>query len=119
MSPQQTTDTTLAPGDWGAVGITLIVAENGGSLEFDCAHATIDEAIVVASDGTFSVKATYTQEAPGPVRRGHQVSPRPATMAGTVREDAMTATIFVKNSDLTLGPYTLERGSRGRLRKCR
>jgi hypothetical protein len=55
----------LATGLWGGQHISIDVSGKGAKIEYDCAHATIDRAIVVDGNGRFSVSGKQFQERGG------------------------------------------------------
>lgn len=109
----------LAPGAWGGDHIRMEVSEAGAALEFDCAHGAIDKPIALDSEGRFDLKATYTVERGGPVRRDSPPPVRPARYSGRVSGDTLTLTVTLTDTDEDAGTYTLTRGSEGRVFKCR
>ena len=69
-------------GAWGDDHVSLTVSDNGGRVEFDCAHGTIDHPLRLDDLGRFSVPGTYVPEHSGPVQRGEKVESRPARYQG-------------------------------------
>ena len=53
-------------GSWGGRGVGMNVTEEGASIEFDCAHASLEGAIALEADGSFHSPGAYFQERPGP-----------------------------------------------------
>ena len=104
---------------WGGNGIELQVGAKSATVEFDCARGTIDAPLKPDSNGHFAIKGTFTPEHPGPVREDSSQS-RPATYAGTIKDDAMTLTVTFSGDDAP-PPMTFElaRGRDGNVRKCR
>lgn len=58
------TETAIAlePGRWGGLHMELNVRSDGSSYQLDCAHGTIDQAIVHNSQGNFHHTGTMTKE---------------------------------------------------------
>jgi hypothetical protein len=98
--------------------VTFSVSEQGGAIEFDCAHGTIDGPLALDRRGRFEVKGRYLPEHPGPVRRDESAEGRPARYLGLVRGQVMTLRVTVDDGT-ELGPYRLALGRRGRVFKCR
>ena len=46
-------------GAWGGDHAALTVTDNGGRVEFDCAHGTLDHPLQVDERGRFSVAGTF------------------------------------------------------------
>ncbi|HKQ53011.1 MAG TPA: hypothetical protein VJT74_11615 [Pyrinomonadaceae bacterium] len=109
----------LAAGVWGGQHIRMEVTDGGAQLEYDCAHSTIDEAIVLDRQGRFEVKGKFTKERGGPVRRDRPPNSSPVRYSGQVEDQTLTLTITHDETGESFGDYTLTRGSEGRLMKCR
>ena len=105
-------------GAWGGEHVSAILSDNGGTLTFDCAVATIDEGIVPESSGHFEVAGTYTREHGGPVRDGEVLPKVPARFTGQVGKDQFTMTVTLAQTGETLGTFTLRSGSDGRVLRC-
>ncbi len=105
-------------GPWGAMGVAMEVTESGARIEFDCAHATISEPLLLDSEGRFDVKGLYFREHGGPVREGEESRGQPVRYMGQVTGENMTLTIKPEGSDTPIVSYNLAHGKTGRLRKC-
>src|SRR2546421_498564 len=91
-------DGRIAVGTWGGDHVRLDVSSSGATTEYDCAHGTIDEPIVVDSNGRFSVAGTHTAEHGGPVRSDEPADRHPARYDGRVVGDTMEITVTVTDS---------------------
>lgn len=109
----------LAAGVWGGEHVRLQVNDGGAAVEFDCANGSIDQPVVLDGEGRFNVKGRYAAEHGGPVRRDETDNTRPARYAGQVKGDTLTLNVTVGDSKESVGPFTLTRGSEGRVMKCR
>jgi hypothetical protein len=115
--------TTVAgePVIWGGDHVRLEVTRNGAELEFDCATGTITESLP-DTDGTFSLKGTFTPERGGPTRDG-ETSRSDATYSGTIENDTMSLRIVLagadSDQDREAPTYVLVKGRLGRVMKCR
>jgi hypothetical protein len=105
-------------GPWGAMGIAMEVTESGARIEFDCAHGTISEPVLLDSEGRFAVKGLHFREHGGPIREGEGSKGEPVHYVGQVTGDSMTLTIKSEGSDRAIGSYTLVHGKAGRIHKC-
>lgn len=105
-------------GPWGAMGIAMEVTESGARIEFDCAHGTISEPLLLDSHGRFDVKGLYFREHGGPIREGEESKGQPVRYAGQVTGENMTLTIKPEGSDTAISSHELVHGKSGRLRKC-
>ena len=108
---------SIPTGTWGGDHVILELTESGGELEFDCARGHFDGPLRVDADGHFDMKGTFTPERPGPVRRDDRPAQSEARYTGHVQGDAMTLKVLRGESDL--GSFTLARGVRPLLKKCR
>jgi hypothetical protein len=105
-------------GPWGAMGIAMEVTESGARIEFDCAHGTISEPVLLDSEGRFAVKGLHFREHGGPIREGEESNGQPVRYTGQVTGDTMALTIQPEGSDTAIGSYTLVHGKAGRIHKC-
>lgn len=106
----------LPSGPWGGERAVLEVRPGGADLDFECAAGTIAGPFTVDADGGFDLAGTFTPQHPGPVR-DTDAAATSARYTGDIRDDTMTLT--VTNASGKWGPYTLTRGARPTLRKCR
>jgi hypothetical protein len=109
---------TLLPGVWGGEHVRLEVTEGGATVEFDCAHATVQRRIVVGRAGRFGVAGTYYAEHGGPVRADETSSGQPVRLAGRVVGGLMKLTVITR-AGKSLGTFALTRGREAELFKCR
>jgi hypothetical protein len=109
---------TIPAGVWGGQHIRLEATASGAEIEFDCAHGTIEQAIALGRDGRFDVGGRYFVQHAGPVRRGEE-NGRSARYTGRVEGDTMTLNVTLTDNSDQAGPFTLTRGSRGNVFKCR
>jgi hypothetical protein len=107
----------VATGAWGGEHIVLQVSEKGADVEFDCAHGQVTQPITLDKHGDFDVTGTFTPEHGGPVRRDENTPSASARYSGHVEGDTMSLTVTLGGEKL--GTYTLARGSRPHLTKCR
>jgi len=108
---------TLPSGTWGGEHVALEVSSKGATLEFDCAHGDITQAIRPDTHGRFSVSGTFAAEHGGPVLRDEKPSSSPARYSGQVKGDTMNLT--VTRGKEKLGTYKLKRDEAPKLMKCR
>ena len=111
--------TAVLEGSWGGVHIGMEVAGKGTDIEFDCAHGTISERLVLDREGRFRAKGTYVREHGGPIREGETPVSHPASYSGNVRGKAMTLTVALTDSSESIGTFTLTQGSEAQVFKCR
>jgi hypothetical protein len=95
------------------------VLEGGsGTVDFDCASGTIDEAVFPGEGGVFSVKGTYRTGQSGPIKVGQIFRSQPATYAGTITKEDMTLSVSLDDGT-EVGPFTLREGAPPQLNRCR
>jgi hypothetical protein len=109
----------VAAGVWGGEHIQLQVTESGASIEYDCAHGTIDQPLMLDAQGRFDVKGTHVREHGGPVRRDDKPNSHLARYTGSVESKTMTLTVTLTDAQDASNTYTLTQGEQGRLFKCR
>src|SRR5690349_23937403 len=49
-------------GTWGGEHIRLEVTAQGGEVEYDCGHGTIDQKIITDGQGHFDLRGTHVRE---------------------------------------------------------
>ena len=110
-------ESAMAKGTWGGEHANLELSENSAEVEFDCAHGHIGQAITLDKHGDFDAAGTFTPEHGGPVRRDENTPSVPARYSGHVVGDTLSLTVTLAKENV--GTFTLTRGSRPNLKKCR
>lgn len=105
-------------GTWGGKRIGMEIADDRTVIEFDCAHAAINDPFVADRNGKFDLKGTYEAERPGPQRAGVPSNERPARYTGSVNGKSMTLTITLTDTNETIGTFTLTHGVTAQIVKC-
>jgi hypothetical protein len=108
---------SISTGSWGGEHIVLDVSAKSAEVEFDCAHGQITQPMTIDKRGDFDVAGTFTPEHGGPVRRDEDTQPASARYSGHVESDTIRLTVTVGKE--TVGTFTLTRGLRPILTKCR
>lgn len=109
----------LQPGVWGGEHIRFEVTEAGASVEYDCAHGTVEGKIVVDSQGRFSVHGLHYEERGGPVRLGQEAAGYRVRLSGRVGGSLMKLTVTRAGTRRVLGTFDLARDREPMLVKCR
>jgi len=109
----------LPMGLWGGEHISMEVTERGAKVEYDCAHATINQRIALDRRGRFDVSGTQVQEHGGPVRQNEQATGYPVRFAGQVNGKTMKLSVRNSATKELVGIFTLVYGSDPKIRKCR
>jgi hypothetical protein len=117
--PMTAQTSALKTGTWGGDHIRVDVSDSGATIDYDCAHGTIDQKIVPDAHGGFNVIGTHIREHGGPVRKGETGAGHPAEYSGKVNGDKMTLTVRETDTNTTVGSYTLVYGDAARIMKCR
>ena len=109
----------LPVGLWGGEHISMEVTEQGATIEYDCAHATIEQRITLDRRGRFDVTGMQVQERGGPVRQGEQLTSYSVRFAGQVNGKRMKLSVRNSVSKSLVGVFTLVYGDEPKLRKCK
>ena len=110
--------TEVPAGTWGGEHIRLEVRPKGALVDFDCAHGSVDEPLILDSNGRFDAKGSYAQESPGPQREDQPARPKLARYAGSVQASTMTLTITLPEEGQIIGPISLVKDKVPRISKC-
>jgi hypothetical protein len=103
-------------GAWGGDHVLLTVTDNGGRVEFNCAHGTLDHPLRLDDAGRFNVVGTFAPEHAGPVLQPEDN--RPARYAGRIDRDKIEFTVTLEGQT-GRGPYTVALAKKPKLQKCR
>ena len=104
-------------GEWGGQHVRLTVEDAGGTIEFDCAHGSLDEPLLLDSSGRFDVKGRLVAEG-GPVRKDEPETARPARYRGESDGQHLSLQVTLEGGE-DAGTFSLAKGSQPRLFKCR
>jgi len=108
----------VSAGTWGAMGVNMEVTDSGARIEYDCAHGTIDQPLLLDADGRLDVKGHHFREHGGPIRQGEESNGEPVRYVGQVTGDTLTLEVKPEGSDTPIGNHQLVRGKMGRIHKC-
>jgi hypothetical protein len=108
----------LFPGVWGGDHISMTVGESSTHVELDCAHGDIPAVPTVDRQGQFEVSGAFVREHGGPIRQGEVPDSHPATYSGLVASTRMTLSVRLRDTNESIGDFTLLPGSVGRVFKC-
>ena len=109
----------LPAGLWGGEHIRLEVSEGGATVEYDCAHGTVDAKIVVDRRGHFRASGRHFEEHGGPVRRDEPLKSYTVRYAGQVKGGVMKLTVTRADTGARVGTFTLTHGREPVIVKCR
>ena len=104
-------------GEWGGEHARLAVADAGGTVEFDCAHGSLDEPLTLDGDGRFDVRGRLVAEG-GPARKDETENARAVRFGGESDAQRMSLTVTLEGGE-SAGSFSLTRGGPARLVKCR
>ncbi len=110
--------TTVPTGTWGGQGAQLVVAPSSSTIQFDCAHGTLDSPIQLDRNGRFDVSGFFVQEHGGPVQAGGAEDRHGARFSGSTDGARLTLSITVADLNLDLGPFLVVRGATAHLTRC-
>jgi len=108
----------LPLGLWGGEHISMEVTERRTTIEYDCAHGTIDQRITLDRRGRFDVSGMQFQERGGPVRQDGELAGYPVRFAGQVNGKTMKLSVRNSVTKELIGVFTLVHGGEPKLRKC-
>jgi hypothetical protein len=108
----------LPVGLWGGEHISMQVADQQTTIEYDCAHGTIDQRIALDRRGRFNVSGMQVQERGGPARQDGQPAGYPVRFSGQVNGKTMKLSVRNSVTKELIGVFTLVYGSQPKLRKC-
>jgi hypothetical protein len=106
-------------GLWGGEHIKLEITAQGGQVEYDCGHGTIDQKIVPDGQGRFNLQGTHVREHGGPVRKDEVADTHPAQFSGQIKGQTMTLTVTESDTKELVGTFNLVFGQPPHLVKCR
>ena len=109
----------LPKGAWGGEHISMEVTSAGANFEYDCAQGNIDRSVELDRNGSFEIMGTYVMESGGPVTSESKPNSHPARYKGHVKDNKMTLTVTLTDSQVQVGTFTLVRGQEPKLFKCR
>ena len=104
-------------GEWGGEHARLTVEDAGGTIEFDCAHGSLDGPLTLDGSGRFDVKGRLVAEG-GPVRKDEPEASRPARYSGESDAQRMSLQVTLEGGE-SAGSFSLTKGGPARLFKCR
>jgi len=105
-------------GEWGGEHISLSVSLSGSTLEYDCAHGSIEGSIEPDRDGNFVLAGVHVREHGGPMREDEVPDEHPARYEGWTNGTRMTLTVILTDTGLELDTYQLRLGQPAQLFKC-
>jgi hypothetical protein len=109
---------TVSTGNWGGPHIRMDVTGEGAFIDFDCAHAMINQPLALNASGGFTAQGRYVREHGGAMRSDENQDGQPAHFTGRVAGKTLTLTITIDGSSEDIGTYTLELGKPTRIVKC-
>ena len=103
-------------GAWGGPHAALVLADSGGTIQYDCAHGRLHAPLRPDGAGHFVVAGVHVREHGGPTRVDEVADSVPAQYVGDVAGDRMTLRVFAGLD--TLGPFALVRDAAPQLVRC-
>ncbi len=105
-------------GKWGGEHIGMVVSDSSATLEYDCAHGTIDEPIIPDAEGKFEVSGVHVFEHGGPIRIDEIPDEHPALYKGHIVGNEMTLILVITDTDTVIDTFSLTRGVDPLIYKC-
>jgi len=110
--------TSVPAGTWGGDHATLVVGASASTVQFDCAHGTLDSPIRLDRNARFDVSGVFVREHGGPIQVGANEDRHTARFFGSFDGGRLTLFISVADLDLQLGPFALVMGGTSHLVRC-
>jgi hypothetical protein len=107
----------IPTGAWGGDHISIEVGSKSATIEYDCAHGTIEGPLEIDAKGRFNLRGTHTPERGGPISADEQSKSQPAKFVGSISGNKMTLTLKLEGADDET--FTLEKGKEANLFKCK
>lgn len=105
-------------GLWGGEHIGMVVSDSSATLDYDCAHGTIDEPIIIDENGEFEVRGIHVFERGGPIRIDEVPDEHPALYKGHIEGSVMTLIVTLTDTEVEFGTFTLNLGANPNVYKC-
>jgi len=105
-------------GKWGGKHIGIVVSDSSATLEYDCAHGTIDEPIIPDAEGKFEASGVHVFEHGGPIRIDEIPDEHPALYKGHIVGNEMTLILVLTDTDTEIDTFSLSRGVEPLIYKC-
>jgi len=105
-------------GKWGGKHIGILVSDSSATLEYDCAHGTIDEPIITDDEGKFEVSGIHIFEHGGAIRIDEALDEHPALYKGHILGDEMTLILIITDTNTEIDTFSLTRGDDPLIYKC-
>ena len=105
-------------GVWGGKHIGIVVSDSSTTLEYDCAHGTIDEPIIPDDEGRFEVSGVHVFEHGGPIRIDEIPDEHPALYKGHIVGKEMTLILVITDTDTVIDTFSLSSGVDPLIYKC-
>ena len=105
-------------GVWGGEHIGMVVSDSSATIEYDCAHGTIDEPFVTDDNGEFELFGIHVIEHGGPLHEGEVLPQHPASYKGQIEGKVMTLTVTLTDTGQEIGTFTLTLGAVPNVYKC-
>ena len=103
-------------GQWGGAHVNLVLADSGGTVEFDCGRGRIDPGWSLTAEGRFTaIGAFYAEGGPDPIAGR---PPQAARYDGILLNSRLSLTVSLTDEGTRLGPFVLERNRTVQLFKC-
>jgi len=105
-------------GVWGGEHIGMVVSDSSATLDYDCAHGTIDEPFSTDCNGEFEVVGVHILEHGGPLRVGEVLPQHPASYKGQIDGKVMTLKVTLTDTGEEIGTFTITLGVEPNVHKC-
>ena len=108
----------VAPGNWGAAGVGMVVDKESVKIQFDCAAGEIRQQLRMDKKGNFKVDGFYKRGTFGPIRLDNLPKFEPARYEGKITGKVVKFKITLLDTNEVIGEFTVERDKPARLHRC-
>jgi len=105
-------------GVWGGEHIGMVVSDSSATLDYDCAHGTIEEPFSTNDNGEFEAVGVHVFEHGGPIRIEETPNEHPALYKGQIEGEVMTLKVTLTDTGEEIGTFTLILGAIPNVHKC-
>jgi hypothetical protein len=108
----------IRSGTWGGQHIGMFVSDSSTTLDYDCAHGSIDESIKADDKGMFEVVGVHVFEKGGPIRLEEIPDKHPAVYKGSIKGKEMTLIVKLSDTDVVIDTFFLTFETEPIIYKC-
>lgn len=116
MVQEETID--VEKGVWGGKDVVMTVEDDRVTIEFVCADGSIRGRLRTDRSGRFRAEGTFRRYLPGPQREDAIPDPWPVFYSGEAAGKKIDLNVTRRDTDESIGTFSLEHGKSVRLNRC-